>query len=125
MRLSIILILLDRSWAIILTKFLRISFVAILISHDIIGQEINIKLYPKRQSNGYYGYVNKSGNLIIDGKYDKAFSFSGSYAKVISDKKWGLINKDGKYLIKPKYDYLGWSNDPYYEKKCLKYLIEQ
>jgi hypothetical protein len=73
------------------------------------------QLFPKRLSNGKYGYVDQSSSLVIKASFDKAFSFNGNVAKVIKDGKWGLINKNGDYFVKPNYHYIGWSDDGFYQ----------
>lgn len=50
------------------------------------------------------GFVNKSGELVIDTKYIQAYDFSDGLAAVCNlDFKWGFIDYEGNYIIEPKY----------------------
>ncbi len=60
-----------------------------------------------RDANGEYGYKNKTGKIIIEPKYDKAFEFSEGLAGVRQNGKWGFIDKTGREIVKPRYDYVG------------------
>ncbi len=53
------------------------------------------------KSIGKWGYVNKSGELIITPQFDWAMNFTGDVAAVITDFKTGYIDKTGKYIWKP------------------------
>ncbi len=56
-----------------------------------------------------YGYINKSGRVVVDFKYDAANDFSENLAvvaKIIDgQKKYGYIDRDGKLVIDFNYDY--------------------
>jgi len=58
-----------------------------------------------KADNGKYGYENASGAVVVEPKYDAAWSFSEGLAVVMLNGKWGYINKSGKIVIEPKYDY--------------------
>ena len=53
-----------------------------------------------------YGYIDSSGNHIIEAKYESAYKFYNAYAIVISEEYHGLINRSGKYILKPKYNFI-------------------
>lgn len=56
--------------------------------------------------NGKFGYIDKTGEVIIDFDYEDAGHFSqwlAYYAN--SEGKYGYINKKGDIIISPKYDY--------------------
>lgn len=57
-----------------------------------------VKLYNK------YGFINTTGDLIINYSYDRAYSFSDGLAAVSVNGKWGFINKTGEMVIPYKYD---------------------
>ena len=61
-----------------------------------------VKLYGK------WGFIDKSGNVVISFKYDYAYRFSEGLAAVKLDGKWGFIDKSGNEVIPCKYD---WSHD--------------
>ena len=58
--------------------------------------------------NGKYGFIDKSGKVVIPIKYDDAWSFSEGLAEVSLNWKYGFIDKSGKVIIPIKYDY-AWS----------------
>ncbi len=55
---------------------------------------------------GKFGYVNKTGELVIPYIYDDVTDFDGEYASAQKDGKWGLINKKGETIIPFEYDAL-------------------
>lgn len=58
-----------------------------------------------------WGFINTSGNLVIDYQYDRIDSamisergaFVEGRAGVCVDARWGFIDKTGRYIVKPKY----------------------
>lgn len=64
----------------------------------------NNKLFVKVQNN-QYGFADKSGNLVVDYKYDKAYEFNSyGFATVEKDGKWGAINEQGEEIVPPTYE---------------------
>jgi len=57
--------------------------------------------------DGKWGYINKSGKLIIKTQFDFANDFSDSLALVTISGKYGFINKHGTIVINPQFDYGG------------------
>jgi hypothetical protein len=61
-------------------------------------------------SNGLLGYVNTSGEWIINPKFEMAGSFNAQGIAVVAIKNakgdliYGLINEAGKYVLSPRYD---------------------
>ncbi|MBI3510705.1 MAG: WG repeat-containing protein [Bacteroidetes bacterium] len=53
---------------------------------------------------GKYGYINENGDMLIDAKYENAWSFIRGCAVVKENGKYGLINKEGNYIVKNEYD---------------------
>lgn len=51
-----------------------------------------------------YGYVDRTGKLVIPYQFDSAGSFQEGLAAVSIDRKYGFINTSGKIVIKPEYD---------------------
>ena len=51
-----------------------------------------------------YGYIDETGNFIIDPDFDVAWSFVRGTAVVKSDGQFGLIGKMGDWVIEPTYD---------------------
>jgi len=58
---------------------------------------------------GKYGYIDKTGKIIINPQFDDAESFSEGLAAVrIGDYrtgKYGYIDRTGKIVINPQFDY--------------------
>jgi hypothetical protein len=52
--------------------------------------------------NGKWGYIDETGKIVIEPKFDKAWSFSESLAGVEVNGKWGYIDKTGKIVPAPK-----------------------
>ena len=51
-----------------------------------------------------YGYIDKSGEVVIDCQFKSAGNFKEGVAPVATmDLKWGYIDKTGQYVIEPKY----------------------
>src|SRR5437879_136591 len=60
-------------------------------------------LYPVVQ-NGKWGYMNRSGKIIINPQFDGALCFSEALALVIVGKKVGYVNTNGEYVVNPQFD---------------------
>lgn len=50
------------------------------------------------------GYIDKTGNIKIEPKFEEANGFSQGIASVRVGIKWGYINKNGEMIIKPQFD---------------------
>lgn len=53
---------------------------------------------------GSWGFIDKSGKVIIPVKFEGAFNFIGEYAVVQKDRQVGLIDKTGAFVISPDFD---------------------
>lgn len=52
-----------------------------------------------------WGYIDKSGNVVIDYQYEAAGNFSSDGIAVVKNGgKWGYIKTDGSWLLKPQFD---------------------
>lgn len=49
------------------------------------------------------GYINKTGNIVIDFQFDRAKDFSEGLAAIKKDDKWGYIDKTGNIIIEPQF----------------------
>lgn len=56
------------------------------------------------KEDGKYGYIDESGDYVINPKYDQAWSFIRGSAVVKENGLYGLIDKDGNYIVEPVYD---------------------
>lgn len=62
------------------------------------------KLFVAKKDDKY-GFVDKTGNLVVDYKYDKAYEFNNyGVATVKKDEKWGAINEQGQEIVAPIYE---------------------
>lgn len=55
------------------------------------------------QMDGYWGYINASGETIIGHYFENAESFVGECAIVGGSGNWGAIDRAGNYLVQPEY----------------------
>lgn len=89
-----------------LSKFYKLVLIASifssLITYIVFAQKNDNILYPV-EINGKYGYINKSGKVIIKPQYDNANDFSEGLAAIKVGINWGYINRAGKIIIKPKF----------------------
>ena len=54
--------------------------------------------------NDKWGFVDKSGNKVVDAKYDKVTEFNEyGFAGVKLDNKWGVVNTKGEEILEPTY----------------------
>jgi hypothetical protein len=69
-----------------------------------------VPLYPV-PVNGMWGYINKTGKLVINPQFGDAKYFHDGLANVrVGDAwtgKWGFINLTGKWVVKPRFDHAG------------------
>jgi hypothetical protein len=65
-----------------------------------------VALFPVER-DGQWGFMDKSGKLVVPPKYEDADFFVDGLARVELDGKWGYIGPDGKEVIKPQYEDAG------------------
>ncbi|MBI3859848.1 MAG: WG repeat-containing protein [Thaumarchaeota archaeon] len=51
-----------------------------------------------------WNYIDKTGNVVIEQRFDVAGPFSEGLASVMIGQKWGYIDKTGNVVIKPQFD---------------------
>ena len=61
--------------------------------------------------NGYYGYIDSSGQRVIDLYYTTADMFQNNYAIVSTESGYGVIDESGVYTVSPQYAQLSWLNE--------------
>lgn len=69
-------------------------------------EQITPSLLPFSE-NDKWGYMNASGKVVINPKYDWAEEFSEGMAAVMLDDKYGYINEKGEVIIDIVYDHVG------------------
>lgn len=52
-----------------------------------------------------FGFIDKTGKLVIDYQFDEVTRFIEGVARVNILSKWGFIDKSGKVVVDPKYDF--------------------
>ena len=63
----------------------------------------NNQIYAKSE-DGKWGFVDKSGNVVVDYIYDKATDLNSyGYAGIKLDGKWGVVNANGEVIVEPSY----------------------
>ena len=72
------------------------------------------------RTNSKFGYIDKSGKLIIPMDYDYAVKFVNGLGRVNRDGKYGFINKKGVFIIPLIYDDSGFS----FMEDCVKMRLE-
>lgn len=70
-----------------------------------------IVLYPVSNETGKYGFIDSTGKLIIDYKFDYAHNFFDTRALVLFNNQEYYIDKNGKPLFKASIVYVPWSLD--------------
>ena len=75
-------------------------FVVLLYTVQLFGQ--NEGLYTV-SDNRQYGFIDKTGKMVIQPQYDYAAGFSEGLAHIKMQGKRGFIDKTGKIVIEPKY----------------------
>lgn len=51
-----------------------------------------------------WGYIDKTGSVIVPATFDEAKIFIGDRAVVSAEGKWGVIDKTGSFIIEPRFD---------------------
>jgi len=60
------------------------------------------------EDNAAWGYINKSGDVVIPLKFERASSFHEGLAAVRwKGKGWGYLSNTGKIVVPPNYNYAG------------------
>ncbi len=62
-------------------------------------------LYPYTQDGILYGYVDLSGEWVIDPQFDFAQPFAEGLAVVSIDEKYGYVDRSGELVIAPRFDF--------------------
>ncbi len=60
----------------------------------------------RSESNHKWGFIDESGNYVVEPKYSDVSSFSEGFAPVCLGAKWGFIDKSGRLTIEPQFEYV-------------------
>lgn len=72
-------------------------------SWNLILPQSNGLFCAQKEKGGNFGYVDASGNYVIEPTYAEARSFVGNSASVKNSEGWGMINTDNSKLISCKW----------------------
>lgn len=59
-------------------------------------------LFPIEQ-NGRWGYIDRTGQVVIPPQFQAANEFSEGFAAVEVNGKWGFIDEEGKLIVEPQF----------------------
>ena len=76
--------------------------IAILLQVNVASAQGDHYLMPAKKY-GKWGYINKSGDWVIQNKYEEAYYFSEGLAAVKFFGNWGYIDRHGEWVIQPDY----------------------
>ena len=54
--------------------------------------------------NGKFGFIDKTGMVIVEPKFDYTGIAFGDGAMIVGEMKYGYVDKNGKTIIPPRYD---------------------
>jgi hypothetical protein len=77
-------------------------------------------LWPA-SSGGKWGYIDATGQWVVDPQFEGARNFADGLAPVIVGGKWGYIDQKGKFLVNPQYD----SGDEFFEGRAIVFTNER
>ena len=85
------------------------------------GKEIsNNEAYPNNRlfskiENGKWGFVDKSGNVVVDYQYDEVGEFNEyGFVAVKKDGKWGALNENGEVVAETVFEFADSSGIPFF-----------
>jgi hypothetical protein len=98
------------------TRRLIVVFVCLVSLFTIIScsghEETNTEAdETETQYGGKWGYIDRSGNMVIEPQFDCAWNFSEGLAPVNVGRQLGYIDRKGNMVIKPQFAY--WHLEPF------------
>lgn len=67
-------------------------------------KEKNLRPAQTYAPTHYYGYIDRSGKMVISPMFERAYGFSEGLGLVKYGGKYGYIDKSGRFVIKPQFD---------------------
>ena len=65
----------------------------------------NNSIFAVKNEQGQWGFVDKSGNIIVEYQYEKVTEVNEyGYAGIKKDGKWGVVDNQGQVVLEPTYD---------------------
>ena len=75
----------------------------IILNHALVGIVLLLtSLFPIEQHKNW-GYIDVSGKVVIEPRFEFADEFAEGFAVVKVDGKYGFIDQSGKFLVEPRY----------------------
>lgn len=77
----------------------------LILSFLICAQVLKAQLVPFYSATvNKYGYKDEKGKVIVEPKYDLAYSFNEGMAAFRINGKYGFVDEKGREKVQPKYD---------------------
>lgn len=67
------------------------------------GPQAGDMLFPVAQE-GLWGYIDASGDVVIEPRFDRAYEFSEGVALVETADGFGYIHPDGRFAVEPQFE---------------------
>lgn len=67
------------------------------------GPEAEAKEWQRMKSIAKYGFIDRTGKIVIPPRFDGAGKFSEGRADVRIDGKWGYVDKEGAVVVRPQF----------------------
>ena len=65
----------------------------------------NNSIFATKNEQGKWGFVDKTGNTVVDYQYEKVTEVNEyGFAGIKKDGKWGVINSKGEVILEPTYE---------------------
>src|SRR5688500_17725301 len=90
---------------IILTVFLLVGMVGLERVLSAPRSQTESKLFPYSADGVTYGFVDETGNWVIEPQFDFAGDFVEGLAVVGNDGQYGYIDPGGTLVVQPQYDF--------------------
>jgi len=68
--------------------------------------ELETNAEPVYAHGGEWGFIDTSGKLVIEMKFNAVSQFSEGLARARHNGKWGFIDKTGEFVIPPRYEWV-------------------
>jgi len=59
--------------------------------------------YRRTRVDGRYGYRNDDGGMVIEPRFEQAWTFSNGRARVQRNGRWGYIDRRGQLVVEPQF----------------------
>ena len=81
--------------------------------YDDVIYDATFKYIPFKR-NGKWGFLDQSGSIVVQFKYDKVAFITDSVYTASINEKYGLFKYDGSVVVEPKYDFIAYKilNNP-------------